>query len=211
MSPRLARRSHLLGVPPSRSGHHRAAVGWARLGRGSGGPYDNKDARDGCSPATKRRVSLVRKAGLSPPLAAPLCVVHIVDTHLRLPLGDRLPRPTSSEKRHLINKWLTRFVPMLAALTLTIAPSASDTALPSPADLAVEPVAFAYAAKLERCSRRCACPARRAARKATSTQRRPHLPVASWRTIRMIASKAAGVTGIRVAAWAIKPCWRQLI
>ncbi|WP_419934305.1 hypothetical protein [Candidatus Palauibacter sp.] len=49
-----------------------------------------------------------------------------------------------------MNKWLTRFVPMLAALTLTIAPSASDTALPSPADLAVEPVAFAYAAKLEK-------------------------------------------------------------
>ena len=91
-----------------------------------------------------------------------------------------------------MNKWLTRFVPMLAALTLTIAPSASDTALPSPADLAVEPVAFAYAAKLEKVLRRCACPARRAARKATSTQRRPHLPVASWRTIRMIASKAAG-------------------
>lgn len=45
-----------------------------------------------------------------------------------------------------MNKWLTRFVPTLAALTLTIAPSASDTALPSRADTRVEPVAFAHAA-----------------------------------------------------------------
>lgn len=49
-----------------------------------------------------------------------------------------------------MNKWLTRFVPTLAALTLTIASSAIDTALPSPADMAVEPVAFAHAAELER-------------------------------------------------------------
>lgn len=50
-----------------------------------------------------------------------------------------------------MNKWLTRFVPTLAALTLTIAPSASDTALPSPADMRAEPVAFVdAAAELER-------------------------------------------------------------
>lgn len=50
-----------------------------------------------------------------------------------------------------MNKWLTRFVPTLAALALTIAPSASDTALPSPADMPVEPVAVAHAAaELER-------------------------------------------------------------
>jgi len=50
-----------------------------------------------------------------------------------------------------MNKWLTRFVPTLAALTLAIAPSASDTALPSPADMRAEPVAFAdAAAELER-------------------------------------------------------------
>ncbi len=50
-----------------------------------------------------------------------------------------------------MNRWLTRFVPTLAALTLTIAPSASDTALPSPTDLRVEPVAVAdAAAALER-------------------------------------------------------------
>ena len=49
-----------------------------------------------------------------------------------------------------MNKWLTRFVPTVAALMLTIASSASDTALPSPADMPVEPVAFAHAAELER-------------------------------------------------------------
>ncbi len=50
-----------------------------------------------------------------------------------------------------MKKWLTRFVPTLAALALTIAPSASDTALPSHADMPVEPVAVAHAAaELER-------------------------------------------------------------
>ena len=41
------------------------------------------------------------------------------------------------------------FVPTPAALMLTIASSASDTELPSPADMPVEPVAFAHAAELE--------------------------------------------------------------
>jgi len=59
-------------------------------------------------------------------------------------------RVTSSERRLLMNKWLTRFVPTPAALMLTIASSASDTGLPSPADMPVEPVAFAHAAELER-------------------------------------------------------------
>ena len=45
---------------------------------------------------------------------------------------------------------LTRFVPTLAALVLTIASSASDPASPPPADTPVEPVAFAYAAELDR-------------------------------------------------------------
>ena len=48
-----------------------------------------------------------------------------------------------------MNKWLTRFVPTPAALMLTIASSASDTELPSPADMPVELVAFAHAAELE--------------------------------------------------------------
>lgn len=48
-----------------------------------------------------------------------------------------------------MNKWLTRFAPTLAALMLTIAPSAIDTVLPSPADMPLEPVAFADAAELE--------------------------------------------------------------
>lgn len=49
-----------------------------------------------------------------------------------------------------MNTWLSRFVPSLAALTLSIAPIASDTALPPPADTPIEPVAFAHAAELER-------------------------------------------------------------
>ena len=49
-----------------------------------------------------------------------------------------------------MNKWLLRFVLTLAALILTIASSASDTVSPSPADIPVEPTAFAHAAELER-------------------------------------------------------------
>ena len=45
-----------------------------------------------------------------------------------------------------MNRWLTRFVPTLTALTPTIAPSASDTASPLRADTRMEPVAFADAA-----------------------------------------------------------------
>ncbi len=47
-----------------------------------------------------------------------------------------------------MNKFLTRFVPTLAVLMLTIGSSVSDTALSSPADTPVEPAAFA--AELER-------------------------------------------------------------
>lgn len=49
-----------------------------------------------------------------------------------------------------MNKWLTRFVPTPAALILTIASSASDTPLPSPAGTSAEPVAFVHAEELER-------------------------------------------------------------
>ena len=112
----------------------------------------------------------------------------------------RVQRATSSERRLLMNKWLTRCVPTLAALTLTIASSAIDTALPSPADMwPWNPSPSRTPPSWKGCSLKRASPARRVARTPTSTETSPCRPAAARLTIRIHASKEVAVTFIRSA------------